>query len=228
MRAEDRAAGGARNAGTPCAKLSASWVCHLKKSLLLKDIRQLVIMAVIILTGRSVLADWYVVPTGSMKPTIMEGDRVFVWKSAYQFRVPFSRIRLFKTGTPKRSDVVVVRNPDGGSVPVREAADRAPGRQDRAEERGPLREDDRQQSIEFLPERTGDDGETVLLGTETLQGTKHPVRILPERAALRTFGPIVVPEDEGLSLGRQPRRESGWAVLRNPPRLGTCSGARSA
>src|SRR5512140_3602005 len=65
-----------------------------KKSLLLKDIRQLVIMAAVILTGRSVLADWYVVPTGSMKPTILEGDRVFVWKSAYQIRVPVFHLLL--------------------------------------------------------------------------------------------------------------------------------------
>ena len=52
-----------------------------KRAALLKDIRHLALMAAIILTGRSVLADWYVVPTGSMKPTILEGDRVFVWKS---------------------------------------------------------------------------------------------------------------------------------------------------
>jgi signal peptidase I (EC:3.4.21.89). Serine peptidase. MEROPS family S26A len=88
-----------------------------KRKQILKDVRQLVLMAAIILTGRSVLADWYVVPTGSMKPTILEGDRVFVWKSAYQIRVPFSKIRLMTTGEPRRGDVVVVRNPDGGSVP---------------------------------------------------------------------------------------------------------------
>ena len=97
-------------------------------------------MAAVILTGRSVLADWYVVPTGSMKPTILEGDRVFVWKSAYQFRVPFSRVRLFETGTPKRGDVVVIRNPDGGSVPVRQTPRRAPGRRRRAAQRDALRQ----------------------------------------------------------------------------------------
>jgi len=71
-----------------------------KRKQILKDVRQLVLMAAVILTGRSVLADWYVVPTGSMKPTILEGDRVFVWKSAYQIRLPFSKVRLMKTGCP--------------------------------------------------------------------------------------------------------------------------------
>ena len=42
-----------------------------KRKQILKDVRQLVLLAAIILTGRSVLADWYVVPTGSMKPTMM-------------------------------------------------------------------------------------------------------------------------------------------------------------
>ena len=171
-----------------------------KKSLLLKDIRQLVVMAAVILTGRSVLADWYVVPTGSMKPTIMEGDRVFVWKSAYQFRIPFSRVRLFRTGAPNRGDVVVVRNPDGGSVPFVKRLIGLPG--DKIELKNEiLFVNGQQQAVAFLPERAGDDGETVLLGTESLSGIKHPVRILPERAALRTFGPIVVPDDEVFLMG---------------------------
>src|SRR5204863_7830348 len=82
-----------------------------------REFRQLAFIALLLFTGRSVLADWYQVPTGSMKPTILEGDRVFVLKCAYQIRVPFSRIRLFTTGAPHRGDVVVIRNPDGGSVP---------------------------------------------------------------------------------------------------------------
>jgi len=171
-----------------------------KRATLLKDLRQLLIMAAVILTGRSVLADWYVVPTGSMKPTIMEGDRVFVWKSAYQFRVPFSRIRLFKTGVPVRGDVVVVRNPDGGSVPFVKRLIGLPG--DKIELKNEmLYVNGKPQSVRFLPERTGDDGEPVLFGTEELDGRTHPVRILPDRPALRTFGPITVPEDEVFLMG---------------------------
>ena len=65
---------------------------------LLHELRQLALIALLLFTGRSVLADWYQVPTGSMKPTILEGDRVFVLKCAYQFRLPFTAIRLFRTG----------------------------------------------------------------------------------------------------------------------------------
>ena len=171
-----------------------------KRAALLKDVRQLVLMAAVILTGRSVLADWYVVPTGSMKPTILEGDRVFVWKSAYQVRVPFSRIRLFATGEPHRGDVVVIRNPDGGSVPFVKRLVGLPG--DTIELRDEnLYVNGKPQKIDFLPTLRGDDGEPVQLGTEHLNGTTHPIRILPDRPALRTFGPITVPKDEVFLMG---------------------------
>jgi len=42
------------------------------------------IFAVVMFAVRSSLADWNDVPTGSMKPTILEGDRVFVNKLAYE------------------------------------------------------------------------------------------------------------------------------------------------
>ena len=171
-----------------------------KRAALLKDIRHLALMAAVILTGRSVLADWYVVPTGSMKPTILEGDRVFVWKSAYQLRVPFSRIRLFGTGAPKRGDVVVVRNPDGGSVPFVKRLVGLPG--DVVELRNEtLYINGKAQPTDFLPEQKAEDGETVLLGTEMLGVRPHPIRVLPDRPAFRTFGPITVPEGEVFLMG---------------------------
>jgi signal peptidase I len=60
---------------------------------------------------RSVVADWYQVPTGSMKPTIIEGDRIFVNKLAYDVKVPFTLISLAKWDHPQRGDVVVFDSP---------------------------------------------------------------------------------------------------------------------
>ena len=56
---------------------------------------------------RSACADWNTVPTGSMKPTIVEGDRIFVNKLAYDLRVPFTHISLYKIDDPKRGDIIV-------------------------------------------------------------------------------------------------------------------------
>ena len=56
---------------------------------------------------RSALADWNDVPTGSMKPTIMEGDRIFVNKLAYDLKVPFTAWHVAEWADPKRGDIVV-------------------------------------------------------------------------------------------------------------------------
>jgi len=65
------------------------------------------LMALIVFSARSSLADWYEVPSGSMLPTIQLGDRIFVNKLAYSLRVPFTSISLMELGTPKRGDIVV-------------------------------------------------------------------------------------------------------------------------
>ncbi|PKH86118.1 signal peptidase I [Colwellia sp. Bg11-28] len=56
---------------------------------------------------RSAVADWYSVPTGSMKPTIQEGDRIIVNKIAYDVRLPFTDVSLLSITTPKRGEIVV-------------------------------------------------------------------------------------------------------------------------
>lgn len=56
---------------------------------------------------RSSLADWYVVPTASMQPTIVEGDRIFVNKLAYQLQLPFTNIAVANFAQPQRGDIVV-------------------------------------------------------------------------------------------------------------------------
>jgi len=172
-----------------------------KRKAFLRDIRQLLLAAGLILTGRSVLADWYVVPTGSMKPTILEGDRVFVFKAAYQVRVPFSSVRLLSTGMPNRGDVVVIRNPDGEAVPFVKRLVGLPG--DTVEVRDDvLFINGQAQPVDFLPVRADVSGQEVLLGTERLNGNPHPVRLVPGLpCAARTWGPVLVPEGEVLVMG---------------------------
>ena len=51
-------------------------------STLYNNILAIGIALVIATSFKSAVADWNVVPTGSMKPTIVEGDRIFVNKLA--------------------------------------------------------------------------------------------------------------------------------------------------
>jgi len=57
---------------------------------------------------RSAVADWNVVPTGSMQPTIRIGDRILVDKLAYDVRLPLTRVSLRHLADPQRGDIVVL------------------------------------------------------------------------------------------------------------------------
>ncbi|MFC5582348.1 signal peptidase I [Rhodanobacter terrae] len=57
---------------------------------------------------RSAVADWNVVPTGSMQPTIRIGDRILVDKLAYDVRLPLTHISLLHLADPQRGDIVVL------------------------------------------------------------------------------------------------------------------------
>lgn len=79
-----------------------------------REIRPLVILALIIFSLRSSLADWNDVPTGSMKPTILEGDRIWVNKLAYDLKVPFTTWHIAEWGDPQRGDIAVFYSPYDG------------------------------------------------------------------------------------------------------------------
>ncbi len=65
------------------------------------------------------LADQYMIPTGSMEPTIHVGDRIFVNKSAYALKLPFTQIVLKEMGSPERGDIIVFDNPANGICMVK-------------------------------------------------------------------------------------------------------------
>jgi signal peptidase I len=60
---------------------------------------------------RSAVADWNQVPSGSMLPSILIGDRVIVDKLAYDLRIPLTMTRLAQWDDPKRSDIVTFESP---------------------------------------------------------------------------------------------------------------------
>ena len=72
-----------------------------------REYRSFILFMLLMVMFRSALADWNVVPSGSMQPTIVEGDRILVNKIAYDIRLPFSKISLKKVADPMRGDIVV-------------------------------------------------------------------------------------------------------------------------
>jgi signal peptidase I len=81
-----------------------------------RNIRSLVIMIAVLFALRSSIADWNDVPTGSMIPSILDGDRIFVNKLSYDLKFPFTLWRIApKWADPQRGDIVVFFSPDDGT-----------------------------------------------------------------------------------------------------------------
>ena len=80
-----------------------------KKSLLVWNhwVKPLIVVIFLTFSFRSAVAELNVVPTGSMKPSIVEGDRIWVNKLAYDWRFPFTNESITRWADPQRGDVVV-------------------------------------------------------------------------------------------------------------------------
>lgn len=98
-------------------------------AVVLDQVVTLVIAVAIALCIRHFLVEPFRIPSGSMYPTLLVGDHLFVNKLAYGPNVPFTEIRMPGFSEPKRGDVVVfeVARPFGrtGQREIR-PVDRAP------------------------------------------------------------------------------------------------------
>ncbi len=81
-----------------------------------RDWRGLLVFFAVMILFRSAVADWNQVPSGSMKPGILAGDRIVVDKLAWSLRVPFTTVRVAEWSHPARGDVVTFDNPVDGRL----------------------------------------------------------------------------------------------------------------
>ncbi len=68
----------------------------------------------IALVIRAFVFEAFKIPTGSMIPTLLIEDHIFVNKFVYGLRVPFTHWRVVDGGTPQRGDIVVFEYPGPG------------------------------------------------------------------------------------------------------------------
>jgi signal peptidase I len=66
----------------------------------------------VILLIRWSLFEPYVIPSGSMIPTLLIHDNILVNKFAYSLRVPFTNRPIFSWAEPSRGDVIVFKSVD--------------------------------------------------------------------------------------------------------------------
>ena len=169
-----------------------------------QEIRPLLLLLLVVCAVRSSLADWNDVPTGSMKPTILEGDRVWVNKLAYDLKVPFTTWHLADWGNPQRGDIVVFFSPHDGKRLVKRVIG-LPG--DAIELRNNLLVINGQ-PVEYQPiaeERLQDlapsDRTGRVFATERLPGQTHAVAGTPAAPAMRSFAPVRVPAGSYFMMG---------------------------
>lgn len=97
--------------GQPCGPLQETSTKGMAMRRLMSFLSQnkgFIVFMLGMLMFRSALADWNVVPTGSMQPTIQIGDRIVVDKAAYDIRLPFTHLSLMHLADPQRGDIVVL------------------------------------------------------------------------------------------------------------------------
>ncbi len=156
-------------------------------------LRPLLLVVLVVTSFRSAVADWNDVPTGSMRPTILEGDRIVVNKLAYDLKLPFTQVRLLRWGAPGRGDIVVLFSPEDGTRLVKRVVG-LPG-DTLSMRRGRLVVNGRQVRYEPAHAALGiASAPGRLLAEELLAGeTSHPVMLTPASLAPRSFGPVQVP-----------------------------------
>jgi len=167
--------------------------------------RSFLVLILVLFSIRSSLADWNDVPSGSMRPNLIEGDRIFVNKLAYDLKLPFTTMRLAHWSNPQSGDVVVFYSPFNGQRLVKRVIG-LPG--DVVELRG------NQLLINgrsIVYEEVGSDPldgmglkerPIAAFATEQLPGRTHLISTLPTARSPRSdFGPVQVPEGYYFMMG---------------------------
>lgn len=75
-------------------------------------VESIAIALVLALFIRTFIIQAFKIPSSSMVPTFMVGDRIFVNKFIYGAKVPFTKFRLPAVREPKRGDIVVFISPE--------------------------------------------------------------------------------------------------------------------
>lgn len=169
----------------------------------LKDNRGFVVFMLCFGVYRTAVADWNPIPSGSMRPTILEGDVVFVDRLAYDVKLPLTDISVARLGEPQRGDVVTFSSPVDGTRLIKRLV-AVPG--DVVELRhGVLLINGVAAEYSDTTELAEHVGEGVVLpaqrSTEHVAGNSRTVQFLSGVGAQRSFGPVTVPADHFFMLG---------------------------
>jgi len=148
---------------------------------------------------RTACADWNPIPSGSMRPNLLEGDVVLVNRLAYAIKLPLTDIVLARTSEPRRGDIVVFSSPRDGTRLIKRLvalpSDTVAMRGRQLIINGSAVD---YAAVGLAVEREGD---PVLVLNEALPGHSHLLQWLMQRENAPDFGSVTVPPDHYLMLG---------------------------
>ena len=159
------------------------------------EYRGFTLFVVLMIIFRSALADWNSVPTGSMKPTILEGDRILVNKLAYDLRVPLTHISIHKFANPERGDIVVFDSKAADTRLVKRVIGLPGDIVEMTDNRLKINGvEARYSHVEYAAD--------AIFATESYGSMVHRIELAPAGVGpLSSFGPVQVPENHYLVLG---------------------------
>jgi len=148
-----------------------------------------------VLLIRSFVFEPFRIPSGSMMPTLLQGDFIFVTKYSYGLRLPVTETKILDTGAPERGDVVVFRLPADPSVNYIKRIVGLPG-DSIVYERHQLTINGERVSLEQHPDATPIEPRFV----EVLGGREHEILIM-DATYTRNDGTYEVPEGHYFVMG---------------------------
>jgi signal peptidase I len=168
----------------------------------IRDNRGFLIFLLLLGVFRTAVADYNHIPTGSMRPTLIEGDVVLVNRLAYDVKLPLTDRILAHLDEPLRGDVVTFSSPKDGTRLIKRLV-AVPG--DRVALSGGVLwingEPARYADAHMVSERLGARTLNALRAFESIDGREHAVQYLRQPAAQPAFGPFTVPPDHYFMLG---------------------------
>ena len=178
-----------------------SWPNRLTATL--RDNRGFIALLLLFGLFRTAVADWNPIPSGSMHPTLLEGDVVFVNRLAYDLKVPLTDHILLRLGDPQRGDVVTFSSPRDGTRLIKRLVavpgDTVAMRNKQLVVNGVPAQ---YQSAAVAPDHDALDAPwQVQHLQETAGGHTHAIQWLAGVAGPDNFGPITLPANQYLMLG---------------------------
>lgn len=169
----------------------------------IRENRGFVVFILLFGVFRTAIADWNPIPSGSMRPNLLEGDVVFVNRLAYDLKLPLTDVVLAHLGEPRRGDIVTFTSPADGKRLIKRLV-ALPG--DVVEMRNKrlfingVHAD--YKLLDAASEPMGD-GTTlpVLHLTERLGDAQRSIQWLPDLSQASNFGPVAIPVGQYLMLG---------------------------